>query len=152
MLEKIIKKVMVSRNLRWKNSCCKFRETIKLFIHSPPRNTPCRLFIHEVFFGPLGLHLRVWNEPGRSPPFRPMRALRLAMVTGLHSCVWSGPNSSRTLRRKASWACCHLMWKGFQAFNSTVAGLKNEIPLFNMNPKLCVWLSCLAQFLEGLCA
>ena len=25
----------------------------------------------------LGLHLCVWNELGRSPPFRPMRALRL---------------------------------------------------------------------------
>ena len=46
-------------------------------IHSPPCRTPCRLFIHEVFFGPLGLHLRVWSELGRSLPFRPMRALRL---------------------------------------------------------------------------
>ena len=46
-------------------------------IHSPPCGTPCRLFIHEVFFGPLGLHLRVWSERGQSPPFRPMRALRL---------------------------------------------------------------------------
>ena len=42
-------------------------------IHSPP----CRLFIYEVFLGPLGLHLHVWSELGRSPPFRPMRALRL---------------------------------------------------------------------------
>ena len=23
----------------------------------------------EIFFGPLGLHLRVWSELGRSPPF-----------------------------------------------------------------------------------
>ena len=46
-------------------------------IHSPPCRTPCRLFIHEVFFGPLGLHLRVWSELGRSPPFRPMRAPKL---------------------------------------------------------------------------
>ena len=45
-------------------------------IHSPPCRTPCRLFIHEVFFGPLGLHLRVWSELGRSPPFWPMRATR----------------------------------------------------------------------------
>ena len=45
-------------------------------IHSP-RCTPCKLFIHEVFFGPLGLHLSVWSELRRSPPFRPMRALRL---------------------------------------------------------------------------
>ena len=28
-------------------------------IHSPPCRIPCRLFIHEVFFGPLGLQLRV---------------------------------------------------------------------------------------------
>ena len=46
-------------------------------IHSPPCRTPCRLFIHVVFFGPLGLHLRVRSEVGRSPPSRPMRALRL---------------------------------------------------------------------------
>ena len=30
--------------------------------------------IHEVFFGPLGLHLRVWSDLGCSLPFRPMRA------------------------------------------------------------------------------
>ena len=46
-------------------------------IHSLPCRTPCRFFIHEVFFGPLGLHLRMWSELGWSPPFRPMRALRL---------------------------------------------------------------------------
>ena len=46
-------------------------------IRSPPSRTPCRLFIHEVFFGSLGLHLGVWSELGRSPPFWPMRALRL---------------------------------------------------------------------------
>ena len=45
-------------------------------IHSPSCRTPCRLFIHEFLFGPLGLHLRVQSELGRSPPFRPMRALR----------------------------------------------------------------------------
>ena len=39
-------------------------------IHS----SPCRVFIHEVFFGPLGLHLSVWSELERSPT---MRALRL---------------------------------------------------------------------------
>ena len=46
-------------------------------VRSLPCKTPCRLFIHEVFFGPLGLHLRVWSELGRSPTFWPMRALRL---------------------------------------------------------------------------
>ena len=46
-------------------------------VHNPPCRTPCTLFFHEVFFGPLGLHLRVWSELGQSPPFRPMRSLRL---------------------------------------------------------------------------
>ena len=46
-------------------------------IHSnPPCRTPCRLFIHEVLFGALSLHLRR-SALGRSPPFRPMRTLRL---------------------------------------------------------------------------
>jgi hypothetical protein len=27
------------------------------FIHNLPCRTPCRLFIHELFFGPSGLHL-----------------------------------------------------------------------------------------------
>jgi hypothetical protein len=42
-----------------------------------PCRTPCRLFVHELFLGPLGLHLLVWNELGRSPPFQPTRALTL---------------------------------------------------------------------------
>ena len=46
-------------------------------IHSLSCRTSCRLFIHEVFFGPLGLHLGVWSELGRSLPFWPMRTLRL---------------------------------------------------------------------------
>ena len=28
-------------------------------IHTLPRRTPCRLFIHELFFGPVDLHLLV---------------------------------------------------------------------------------------------
>ena len=52
-------------------------------IQSPSYRTPCRLFIHEVFFGPLGLHLRVWSELGRPPLFQPMRALRLQWS---HAC------------------------------------------------------------------
>ena len=48
-----------------------------ILIHSPPCRTPCRLFIHKLFIGPLGLHLLVWSEVGQSPPFRPMRALTL---------------------------------------------------------------------------
>jgi hypothetical protein len=45
-------------------------------IHNPPCRTPCRLFIHEFFLDLLDLHLRVWSGLGRSPPFRPTRALR----------------------------------------------------------------------------
>ena len=56
----------------------KFREKPWNLIHNPPCRIPCKLFIYEIFFGPLGLHLRVWSELGRwSPPFRPIRALRL---------------------------------------------------------------------------
>jgi hypothetical protein len=46
-------------------------------VYIPPFRTPCRLFIHKLFFGPVGLHLLVWSELGLSPPFRPMRALTL---------------------------------------------------------------------------
>ena len=49
-------------------------------IHDLLCRIPCRLFIHELFFGPLGLHLLVWSELGRSPPFRPMRALTFPVV------------------------------------------------------------------------
>jgi hypothetical protein len=61
------------------NLKCVLLENIKkkVLIHSPPCRTPCKLFIHKVFFGPLGLHLHVWSELGRSPPFQPMRALRV---------------------------------------------------------------------------
>jgi hypothetical protein len=45
--------------------------------HNMPCRTLCRLFIHELFLGPLGLHLLVWSELEWSPPFRPMRALTL---------------------------------------------------------------------------
>ena len=59
--------------------------------HSPLCRTSCRLFIHEMLFGPLGLHLRVRSELGRSPPFRPMRALRYQWSRAFSLCVWSGP-------------------------------------------------------------
>ena len=56
-------------------------------IHSPPCITPCRLVIHEVLFGPLGLHPCVWSELGRSLPFKPMRALRLQWSWAFNLCV-----------------------------------------------------------------
>ena len=45
-------------------------------IHSMPCRTLCRLFIHKLFFGPLGLHLLVWSELGRSPPFNQWELLQ----------------------------------------------------------------------------
>ena len=49
-------------------------------IHSPPCRTPCR----------LPIHLYVWSELGQSPPFRPMRALRLQWSWAF-SLVWKWP-------------------------------------------------------------
>ena len=40
----------------------------------------------RVFFEPLGLHLRVWSELGWSPPFWPMRALRLLWSHASNLC------------------------------------------------------------------
>ena len=61
-------------------------------IHSPPCRTPCRLFIHEVFFGHVGPLLRVWSELGRSPPFQPMRALRLPWSRAFSLVCEVGPS------------------------------------------------------------
>ena len=36
---------------------------------------PCKLFIHDNFFGPVDLHLLVRSELGQSRSFRPMRKL-----------------------------------------------------------------------------
>ena len=52
-------------------------------IHSRPCRIPCRVFIHKFFFEPLGLHLLVWSELGRSPHFQPMRALTLPWLGAL---------------------------------------------------------------------
>ena len=38
-------------------------------IHNSPCRTSCKLFIHEIFFGPLGLHLLKWSIIKQSPPF-----------------------------------------------------------------------------------
>ena len=53
----------------------KYSERAWNLMHSLPCGTPCRLFLHEVFFQYLDLHLRVWSKLGRSPSFRPMKAL-----------------------------------------------------------------------------
>jgi len=46
-------------------------------IHNLPCRTPCRFFIHKLFFRLLGFHLLVWSELGRSPSFLPIRVLTL---------------------------------------------------------------------------
>ena len=79
-------------NLTWKSVMLEnLLKKLWTLIHSPPCRTPCRLFIHELSFGPLGLHFLVWSELGWSLPFRPMRALTLPWSKGLQPCVWSGP-------------------------------------------------------------
>ena len=82
MLKKILKKVMVSRNLRQAHllevSLTKIsgdHETLFIVHH-------VGLFIHIVFFEPSGLHHCVWSELGRSLPFWPMRALKLQWSQG----------------------------------------------------------------------
>ena len=103
-------------------------------IHSPPCKIPCRrLLIHEVFFGPFGLHLCVWSELGWSLPFRPMRALRLqwlwafSLVTGYGSvyCIFvsigfdrMGPSVKCTLKLiliykyASSLDILNMLWQG----------------------------------------
>ena len=56
--------------------------------------TPCRLFIHDMFFGHLGHYLLILNKLGQSPPFRPMRALTLqcSWAFTLVCELWSAPN------------------------------------------------------------
>ena len=99
-------KIMVSRNLPRKVNENSGRPWN--LIHSMPCKTPCRLSIHEIFFGPWGLHLRVWSELGRSTPFRPMRALRLqwsrafsSVCDGALSVMWvlSSSDQSQSIRR-----------------------------------------------------
>ena len=69
----IQKFVMLEKNIKKSHGLSKFAT----FIHNLPCRIPCRLFIHKLFSEPLGLHLLVCSEVGRSPPFRPMRALTL---------------------------------------------------------------------------
>ena len=73
----ILKKVMVSQNLHHAHLLETNSDRPCTLIHNLPCRTPCTLFIHKIFFGPLGLHLLGWSELGRSLPFRPMRALTL---------------------------------------------------------------------------
>jgi len=54
------------------------------FFYSPTCRKSFKLFTHDSFLGPLGLHLLVWSELGRSKPFRPMRDLTMQW-----SCAFS---------------------------------------------------------------
>ena len=56
--------------------------------HSLPCRNPCRVFIHDKCFGPLGHNLLVWSELGRSRPFRLKRDLRMQWSHAFR--VWSG--------------------------------------------------------------
>ena len=71
-------------NWRWAKR--KFWQTMKYYYNLSCRN-PCRLFIQDDFFGPLGLHFLLWRELGWSPPFRPMRDLRIQCSWVFVSCV-----------------------------------------------------------------
>ena len=61
-------------------------------IFSLPHENPCRLFVHDDFFWPLGLHLLVWSELRQSPPFTTNERSWNAMVTRFQSHVWRGPH------------------------------------------------------------
>ena len=78
LVRKDIQEVMVSRNL------CQ-AHLLEVGLTKFPRNHESLSIIHHVGLhvdfssmkSSLGLHLRVWSELGGSPPFWPMRALRL---------------------------------------------------------------------------
>jgi hypothetical protein len=104
LLEKTVKIIMatndncltiiVCRNLRqayfFEVGMTQILANNKKLICNMPCRTPCRLFIHENFFGILSLHLLVWSELGWSPPLRPIKALRLQWSQAF-SLVWSAP-------------------------------------------------------------
>ena len=56
-------------------------------IHNVSNGNPCRLFIHEISFGPLRLHLLVWSKPKQSQPFQPMRDVECNGHVPSISCV-----------------------------------------------------------------
>ena len=60
-------------------------------IHSLPCRTPCRLFIHEIFFRPLGPPPSCVKWTWTVSTILTYESSYIAMVTGLQSCVWSGP-------------------------------------------------------------
>ena len=84
----------------------------RTLIHNLPCRTPHRLFIHKIFSGPLGLHLLVWSEVARFPPFQPMRALALPWSGGLQPCVWSATHEP-SLRAGS----LDLVWAWYRSFN-----------------------------------
>ena len=64
-----------------------------------PCRNPCRLLIHDNFFGPFRR-----PSPSRSwPPFRPTRDRRMQWPMCLHSCVGSGPFDSHGML-KFAWS------------------------------------------------
>ena len=78
-------------------------------VYSLPHRIPCRLFIHQIFSGPLGLHLLVWGDLLRSWPFRPMRDLRMqwSRAINLVGKVTLMPPPHLTLAKPKSWFLKH---------------------------------------------
>ena len=70
---------MVSRNLR--HGHLLEVGLTQILVNYAPLSTTCHVELHvdlsSTNFMSLGLHLLVWSELGRSPPFRPMRARTL---------------------------------------------------------------------------
>ena len=71
-------------------------------IHNMPCRSPCRLFIHEVFFGPLGLHLRVWSNLDGLRPFNQWELLDWNGHGPSVLCV-KGPYGHFTHGIESSW-------------------------------------------------
>ena len=94
VLEYVLQFVMLKKILKIKKSWSISRPCT--LIHDLPCRIPCRLLIHELLCGPWGLHLLVWSELGRSPPFWPIRALTLPWSWAFN-LVWKGPNIWRPL-------------------------------------------------------
>ena len=58
------------------------------------------LFIHDIFFGPLGLHIPVWSDPGGSWPFWPMRDLRMQWSRAFNLVCEMALSQSKEMTKK----------------------------------------------------
>ena len=82
-----------------------------IIIQSVPCKNPCRVFIHDNLFGPLGLHLLVWNELGRSWPFQLMRDLRANSHTSQEPWAWNCESPKESVQRPSQTHLQnHVVW------------------------------------------